>query len=78
VTLILENLQLVKSLQKFTQVQIALELRHGLISRHRLSERAMLRYLVTNQYFLIEAKVDLELQAVHESLRMKHDVVHEI
>jgi hypothetical protein len=55
-----------------------LELRPGLISRHRLSERAMLRYLVTNQYFLIEAKVDLELQAVHESLRMKHDVVHEI
>jgi len=72
------NLQLVRSLQKFPQVQIALELRHDEISLHHLSASAMLRYQVTNQYFLVVAKVDLEPQVVHESLRMKHDVEHEI
>jgi hypothetical protein len=54
-----------------------LELHREQISLHQLSERAMSRYLVTNQYFLVVAKVDLELQEVHESLRMKHDVEHD-
>jgi hypothetical protein len=38
----------------------------------------MLRYQVTNQYFLVVAKVDLELQVVREFLQMKHVLVLEI
>jgi len=55
-----------------------LALHRDVIFLHQLSERAMRRYLVANQYFLIEEKVDLGPQEVHESLRIKHDVEHEI